>query len=50
MQLKGGKFVPYPKNGKPVQGKLVGSAEALAANKSGAAAEPTPTTAAPASP
>ena len=50
VQLKGGKFVPYPKNGKPVQGKLVGSADALAANKSGAAAEPTPTTAAPASP
>ena len=50
VQLKDGKFVPYPKNGKPVQGKLVGSADALAANKSGAAAEPTPTTAAPASP
>ena len=31
VQLKGGKFVPFPKNGKPVQGKLVGSPEALAA-------------------
>jgi hypothetical protein len=46
VQLKDGKFVPFPKSGKPIQGKLVGSAEALAANKSGAAAAPTTTTAA----
>jgi hypothetical protein len=47
VQLKDGKFVPFPKSGKPIQGKLVGSAEALAANKSGAAAAaPTSTTAA----
>ncbi len=46
VQLKDGKFVPYPKNGKPIRGKLVGSPEALAANKSGAAAGPA-TTAAP---
>jgi ABC-type branched-subunit amino acid transport system substrate-binding protein len=46
VQVKGGKFVPFPKSGKPVSGKLVGSAEALAAARTGAA--PTPTTAAPA--
>jgi branched-chain amino acid transport system substrate-binding protein len=51
VQLKDGKFVPFPKNGKPIQGKLVGSADALAANKSGAAAAPdTTTTSAPAAP
>jgi branched-chain amino acid transport system substrate-binding protein len=44
VQVKNGKFVPFPKNGKPVRGKLVGSPEALAAAKSGAAAT---TTAAP---
>ena len=47
VQLKNGKFVPFPKSGKPVQGKLVGSPAALAANQSGGA---TTTTAAPASP
>ncbi len=48
VQLKNGKFVPFPKNGKPIQGKLVGSPEALAAAKSGAPV--TTTTAAPAAP
>ncbi len=47
VQLKGGKYVLFPKNGKPVTGKLVGTPEALAAAKSGVAA--TTTTAAPAS-
>ncbi len=45
VQLKNGKFVPYPRNGKPIQAKLVGSPEALAANKSGAAAAPATTVA-----
>jgi branched-chain amino acid transport system substrate-binding protein len=48
VQLKNGKFVPFPKNGKPIQGKLVGSPDALAAAKSGAPV--TTTTAAPAAP
>ena len=48
VQLKNGKFVLFPKSGKPVQGKLVGSAQAVADAKSGAAA--TTTTAAPATP
>jgi ABC-type branched-subunit amino acid transport system substrate-binding protein len=47
LQLKNGKFVLYPKDGKPVKGKLVGTPEALAAAKSGETA--TTTTAAPAS-
>ena len=47
VQLKGGKYVLFPKNGKPVKGKLVGTPEALAAARSGVAA--TTTTAAPAS-
>ena len=50
VQVKNGKFVPYPKNGKPITGKLVGTPEALAAAKAGTAATPTtvaPTTAAP---
>jgi branched-chain amino acid transport system substrate-binding protein len=46
LQVKDGKFVPFPKGGKPVTGELVGSAEALAAARSGAG--PTTTTAAPA--
>ena len=46
VQLKGGKYVLFPKNGKPVQGKLVGTPAALATAKSGVAA--TTTTAAPA--
>jgi ABC-type branched-subunit amino acid transport system substrate-binding protein len=48
LQVKDGKFVPFPKSGKPVVGKLVGSPEALAAAASGATA--TTTTAAPAAP
>ena len=50
VQVKNGKFVPYPKNGKPITGKLVGTPEALAAAKAGTAATPTtlaPTTSAP---
>lgn len=38
VQLKYGKFVPYPKDGKPITGQLVGAPEAVAAAKSGAAA------------
>jgi branched-chain amino acid transport system substrate-binding protein len=47
LQLKDGKFVLYPKNGKPVTGKLVGTSDALAAAKSGETA--TTTTAVPTS-
>ena len=50
VQLKNGKFVPFPANGKPVQGKLVGSKQAVADATSGAAAAATTTTAAPATP
>jgi hypothetical protein len=52
LKLAGGKFVPFPKGGKPITQKLVGSPEALAANKEGLAATTTTapaTTAAPAS-
>ncbi len=45
VQIKNGKFVPYPKSGKPITGKLVGTPEALAAAKAGTAA--TTTTVAP---
>jgi branched-chain amino acid transport system substrate-binding protein len=31
VQVKNGKFVPFPKNGKPIKGKLVGSPDGLAA-------------------
>jgi len=48
LQVKDGKFVVFPKSGKPVVGKLVGSPEALAAAASGATA--TTTTTAPAAP
>jgi branched-chain amino acid transport system substrate-binding protein len=51
VQLKDGKFVAYPKNGKAMTGKLVGSREAVAAATSGEAATTTtggaPPTAAP---
>ena len=50
VQLKNGKFVLFPKSGKPIQGKLVGSPQAVADAKSGAAATATTTTAAPATP
>ena len=46
VQVKNGKFVLFPKSGKPVTGKLVGTPEALAAAKRGDTS--TPTTAAPA--
>ena len=46
VQLKDGKYVPYPKNGKPIASQLVGSPDALAAAASGVL--PTTTTAAPA--
>ena len=45
LQLVNGKFQLYPKSGKPIQQKLVGTAEALAANQNPAAVT---TTAAPA--
>jgi ABC-type branched-subunit amino acid transport system substrate-binding protein len=48
LQVKDGKFVPFPKSGKPVVGKLVGSPEALAAAASGTTV--TTTTTAPAAP
>jgi branched-chain amino acid transport system substrate-binding protein len=46
LQIKNGKFVPFPKSGKPVTGKLVGTPEALAAARAGTG--PTTTTAPPA--
>ena len=52
LKLVDDKFQLFPKSGKPFEQKLVGSAEALAANKEGLAATPTTvpaTTAAPAS-
>jgi hypothetical protein len=48
VRLVNGKFVPFPKSGKPIKAKLVGSPEALAAAESGVTA--TTTTAAPAAP
>jgi branched-chain amino acid transport system substrate-binding protein len=48
LKLVDGKFQLFPKSGKPIQQKLVGSPAALAANKAGEAV--TTTTAAPASP
>jgi len=48
LQLVKGKFVLFPKSGKPITQKLVGSAAALAANKSSEAASTT--TAAPPGP
>jgi branched-chain amino acid transport system substrate-binding protein len=47
VQVKDGKFVPYPKSGKPITGKLVGTPQALAAAKAGTNAVTT-TTVAPA--
>jgi ABC-type branched-subunit amino acid transport system substrate-binding protein len=51
VQIKDGKFVPYPKSGKPITGKLVGTPEALATAKVGTAGATAstvaPTTAAP---
>jgi ABC-type branched-subunit amino acid transport system substrate-binding protein len=48
LKLVDGKFQLFPKSGKPIQQKLVGSPAALTANKAGEAV--TTTTAAPASP
>ncbi len=47
VRLQDGKFVPMPKSGKPVIGKLVGSPEALAQARSGATATTTTAAAAP---
>jgi branched-chain amino acid transport system substrate-binding protein len=47
LQVKNRKFVPFPKSGKPIVGKLVGSPEALAAAASGTTVT---TTTAPAAP
>jgi branched-chain amino acid transport system substrate-binding protein len=49
VQVKNGKFVPYPKSGKPVIGKLVGDPSALAAARSGAALTTTTSSSPPAS-
>jgi len=48
LQVKDGRFVPFPKNGKPITGKLTGTPEALASAAAGTTA--TTTTAAPAAP
>jgi branched-chain amino acid transport system substrate-binding protein len=48
LQVKDGKFVPFPKSGKPIVGKLAGTPEALAAAAAGTTATTVaPTTAAP---
>jgi branched-chain amino acid transport system substrate-binding protein len=50
LQAKDGKFVLFPKSGKPIQGKLVGTAEGIqSATAGGAIPAATTTTAAPAS-
>ena len=48
LQVKDGKFVLFPKNGKPVTGELVGSPQGLKDATSGPLEAPTTTTAAPA--
>jgi ABC-type branched-subunit amino acid transport system substrate-binding protein len=48
MQVKDGKFVPFPKNGKPVVGTLVGTPEGIQKATAGGAIEAPTTTAAPA--
>jgi branched-chain amino acid transport system substrate-binding protein len=47
LQVKDGKFVPYPKNGKPITGTLVGTPEGIEEATSGGAIEAPTTTAAP---
>jgi branched-chain amino acid transport system substrate-binding protein len=47
LQVKNGKFVPFPKSGKPVTGKLVGTEEGIKSATGGAQEAPT-TTAPPA--
>ncbi len=49
MQVKDGKFVPFPKSGKPIQGTLVGTPEGIQQATSGGAIEAPTTTVAPAS-
>jgi branched-chain amino acid transport system substrate-binding protein len=49
MQVKDGKFVPFPKSGKPINGTLVGTPEGIAKATTGGALEAPTTTAAPAS-
>ncbi len=48
LQVKDGKFVPFPKSGKPVQGELVGTPEGIQQATEGGAIEAPTTTAAPA--
>ena len=48
MQVKDGKFVPFPKSGKPVVGTLVGTPEGIQKATAGGAIEAPTTTAAPA--
>jgi hypothetical protein len=47
--VKDGKFVPFPKSGKPISGTLVGTPEGIQQATSGGAIEAPTTTAAPAS-
>ncbi len=49
MHVQDGKFVPFPKNGKPVTGTLVGTPEGIRNATEGGAIEAPTTTAAPAS-
>jgi branched-chain amino acid transport system substrate-binding protein len=49
LQVKDGKFVPFPKSGKPISGTLVGTPEGIQQATSGGAIEAPTTTAAPAS-
>jgi ABC-type branched-subunit amino acid transport system substrate-binding protein len=48
MQVKDGKFVPYPKSGKPISGTLVGTPEGIQKATEGGAIEAPTTTAPPA--
>jgi branched-chain amino acid transport system substrate-binding protein len=48
MQVKDGKFVPFPKSGKPITGKLVGTPEGIQKATEGGAIEAPTTTAPPA--
>ena len=49
MQVKDGKFVPFPRSGKPISGELVGTPEGIQKATQGGALEAPTTTAAPAS-
>jgi branched-chain amino acid transport system substrate-binding protein len=48
LQVKDGKFVPFPKSGKPISGKLVGTPEGVEKATEGGAIEAPTTTAPPA--